>query len=189
MTASGQDLSRDQVVGLLTELGATLSRDGLRADLYVVGGAAMALTVDTRRITRDIDAVFLSGTVGLLSAAREIALRHGLNDDWLNDNVKAVLGDPMQPDRDPLEFTVPGLTVAVASPEHLLAMKMIAGRDKDVDDLAALFEHLGITTPEAAVQIVERVFGGREAYTLPPIEAHEILAEDVLDLIRTRNAR
>src|SRR3954447_11903370 len=37
---------------------SSLARLGVVADLYVFGGAAMALAYDSRRATRDIDAVF-----------------------------------------------------------------------------------------------------------------------------------
>ncbi|HEX6685424.1 MAG TPA: DUF6036 family nucleotidyltransferase [Candidatus Limnocylindrales bacterium] len=52
-------LSRDELTGLLDELGAELERQGVHGDLFVVvGGAAMALAYNTRRSTRDLDAVF-----------------------------------------------------------------------------------------------------------------------------------
>jgi Nucleotidyltransferase of unknown function (DUF6036) len=49
---------RDKIMELLTELGRRLSAKGVAGRLYVVGGAAMALEFDTRRTTRDIDAIF-----------------------------------------------------------------------------------------------------------------------------------
>jgi hypothetical protein len=39
-------------------LGERLARRGVIADLYVFGGAAMALAYDSRRATRDVDALF-----------------------------------------------------------------------------------------------------------------------------------
>src|SRR5256714_3821944 len=45
---------RDQILSLSEEL----VRRGTRAEIFIVGGAAMALAYDARRSTRDIDAVF-----------------------------------------------------------------------------------------------------------------------------------
>jgi predicted nucleic acid-binding protein len=39
-------------------LGERLVRRGVVADVFVVGGAAMALAYDAARVTRDVDAVF-----------------------------------------------------------------------------------------------------------------------------------
>ena len=44
--------------GSFRRLGERLARRGVVADLYVFGGAAMALAYDSRRTTRDIDAHF-----------------------------------------------------------------------------------------------------------------------------------
>ena len=180
MTASRRTLTRAEVVGLLTEVGAVLERDGLHATLYVVGGAAMSITLDSRRITRDVDAVFRSEADGLRAAAREVATRHGLDPAWLNDTVTSMLVGMVTDDGEG-EFEVPGLSAGVASPEHLLAMKMLAGRDRDLDDLVVLFRHLGIDEPQRAVEITERVFAGGYPETAPPLEYLELLAEDVLE--------
>ena len=183
MTASRRTLTRAEVVGLLTEVGAVLERDGLHATLYVVGGAAMSITLDSRRITRDVDAVFRTEADGLRAAAREVATRHGLDPAWLNDTVTSMLVGMVIDDGEG-EFDVPGLSAGVASPEHLLAMKMLAGRDRDLDDLVVLFGHLGIDEPQRAVEITERVVAGGYPDTAPPLEYLELLAEDVLERMR-----
>ncbi len=43
---------------LLTELGQRLAVRGVEGELYMVGGAAIAMSFDQRRSTSDIDAVF-----------------------------------------------------------------------------------------------------------------------------------
>ena len=53
------DLTRDDIVALLADLGTEMESQGQRAELFVVGGAAIALAFDARRATRDIDAVFV----------------------------------------------------------------------------------------------------------------------------------
>lgn len=172
-------LARDDVLALLEEVGAALVDRGLHANIYVVGGAALSLTLDVRRITRDVDAVFRSGGDGLRVAVEEVASRHGLDPAWLNDHVRTAIAGAID-DIGETELAMPGLAVALASPEHLLAMKMLAGRDRDVDDLVFLFGHLGITAPDQAVAITERVVAGGYAEQAPPVEYLELLAEDVL---------
>jgi hypothetical protein len=49
---------RAEINRLLAELDAELVKRGARADLFLVGGAALALAYDARRTTRDLDAAF-----------------------------------------------------------------------------------------------------------------------------------
>jgi hypothetical protein len=51
-------LDRAAIEDAFRRLGDRLAGRGIVADLYVFGGAAMALAYDTRRATHDIDAVF-----------------------------------------------------------------------------------------------------------------------------------
>lgn len=51
-------LDRAQIVALLTELGKRLSDEGIRGEMFLVGGAAIAVAYSERRLTNDIDAVF-----------------------------------------------------------------------------------------------------------------------------------
>jgi hypothetical protein len=123
VTAAG--LGHDQIVALLTDLGHELTANGLRGDLFVVGGAAMAFALNTRRATRDVDAVF-EPKAEVYSAARRVAARHELPDDWLNDAVKGLLPGPDPQSRPVLD--VPGLRVSVPSARYLLALKVAAAR-------------------------------------------------------------
>jgi len=79
-------VDRSEIVAALTALAADLHARGLSADMYVVGGAAIALAFDERRATRDIDAVFVPKSEVYEAAAR-VAEDRGLADGWLNDAV------------------------------------------------------------------------------------------------------
>lgn len=57
-------MDRDEILAALTAVGTQLDGRGVVADLYVVGGAAIALAYDARRATRDIDAVFVPRVAG-----------------------------------------------------------------------------------------------------------------------------
>ena len=179
------ELTADQIRDLLTELGRRLTARGVQATIHVVGGAAIALEFDTRRVTTDVDAVLAPATTVRAEAA-DIAAERGLPSDWLNDSVAAfVPGD--DDGATPLE--IDGVTVTTASPEHLLAMKMAAYRPgKDQADLELLFDRLGITTPDQAADIALRVYG---PYTVVlPDRAELILsARAILDRRHRRPRR
>ena len=83
-------MNRAEIVAALTALGAVLDSRGLRGEMYVVGGAAIALAFDTRRSTRDIGAVF-EPKAAIYEAAAEVSQRLELPPGWLNDAVKGFL--------------------------------------------------------------------------------------------------
>ncbi|MCL2091367.1 MAG: nucleotidyltransferase [Micrococcales bacterium] len=156
MNDGGRDLTRDEVLQLLTEVGQVLKEQGLEADIYVVGGAAMALEFDARRITRDVDSALRSDRDGFWEAVALVAERHNLSPRWINTQATAFF--TTEPDDDASEITLPGLRIAVASPEHLIAMKLRAMRNRDMDDLEVLFRRAGITDPQQAADIHNRLF-------------------------------
>ncbi len=152
-------LDRRRIVALLGELAGRLNSRGLEADLYVVGGTAMALAYDRLRVTRDIDSVGEPMAV-IEAEAREMAAIHrDLPADWLSARVMPLL--PRSFDADRIEALAwPGLTVNVASPRRLLAMKVRAGRyDRDLQDIWVLCQVLELVRLDQVWDIVEEVWG------------------------------
>jgi hypothetical protein len=141
---------------VLRRLGERLERRGVVADLYVFGGAAMALAYDARRATRDIDALFVPHGV-VLEEARVVAEEFGLPAWWLNEQASAYVA-PGGDRRAPRVFDHPGLRVTAASPEHLLAMKVLAGRPRDADDIRFLVEHLNLGSASEVFALCAEVF-------------------------------
>jgi hypothetical protein len=181
MSAAGFD--RGKIIELLTELGRRLSAKGVAGRLYVVGGAAMALEFDTRRATRDIDAIFHPPTT-VADEAASMATDLDLPPGWLSSAAEAFV--PL-PDADPVSLDVEGLQIALSSPANLLAMKMAAGRPQDITDLVVLFGHLKIKSPQQAVAMAERIYGPDSVILSEPRESLLMLAEAVL--ARTRASR
>ena len=66
-------LGRAELEQAFTALGDRLVRRGVVADLFVVGGAAMALAYDANRVTRDVDATFVPHGV-VIEEARNTGL-------------------------------------------------------------------------------------------------------------------
>ncbi len=77
-------LGREDIRALLDDLSAELTARGARAELFLVGGAALAVAYDATRATRDLDAVFIPADV-VRQAAATVAEHRGLAEDWLND--------------------------------------------------------------------------------------------------------
>lgn len=67
-------MDRTEIVAALTALAEALEARGLTGEMYVVGGAAIALPYDWRRATRNIDAVF-EPKLAVYEAAAEVARR------------------------------------------------------------------------------------------------------------------
>ena len=86
-------LGREDIRALLDDLSAELAARGARAELFLVGDAALAVAYDATRATRDLDAVFIP-TDTVRQAAAAVAQHRGLAEDWLNDAVKGFLPGP-----------------------------------------------------------------------------------------------
>ena len=106
---SEKQFSRARIIAALEALGEELTERGIHGQLFIVGGAAMALAYSNRRVTKDIDAVF-EPKAAIYEAAERVAERLGLPEDWLNDGVKGFLPGA---DRDarPVRCTKPGIGV------------------------------------------------------------------------------
>ncbi len=139
-------LSREHILDLFAELDQELCDVGTRGDVFLVGGAAMALAYDARPSTRDVDAIWRPASE-IRTAAGRIAARHDdLDADWLNDGVKGFLPREDRGDQ-PVVYDGRCLTVSAASPEYLLATKLLASRvGRDEDDVRLLLERCGFTT-------------------------------------------
>ncbi len=149
-------LDRDGLLSALRTLDEELGSVGIRGEVFVVGGAAMALAYDARRSTVDVDAVF-EPSREIREAARRVAASRGLEPDWLNDGAKAFM-----PGQDPERIGVyegDHLSVAAASPRYMLAMKLLASRaERDQDDIRALYEMCGFTSAEEGLDLVQSVY-------------------------------
>jgi Nucleotidyltransferase of unknown function (DUF6036) len=167
-------LGRQQIRMLLDDLSAELAARGARADLFLVGGAAIAIAYDSARATRDLDAVFLPTEV-VRDAALAVAERRGLAKDWLNDAVKGFLPGP-DPDAQRY-YASDALTVDVASARYLLAMKLFSSRvENDADDIMFLYRQVGFTTVEEGLALVESAYRGRPIAVKVKLLLAEIVA-------------
>jgi predicted nucleotidyltransferase len=154
-------LGRAELEHAFTKLGERLASRGVVADLFVVGGAAMALAYDAQRVTRDVDATFVPHGIVHEEAIR-VADDLGLPRWWLNEQASVYVSGKDDPGKRRV-FDHPGLRVTAASAGHIFAMKALAARERDIDDLRSLANIIGIKTAHAATAVV------REFYPDEPI--------------------
>lgn len=169
-----EKFTRAKIVTALQALGEELTDRGVHGQLFVVGGAAMALAYSDRRVTRDIDAVFEPKTV-IYEAAEKMAESLDLPADWLNDAAKSFMPGP---DEDPRPIPeIKGIEIATASPRYLLAMKLMATRiGEDDEDIEVLLRECKITRPEEALALLESMYPAHE-----PSLKTRLLLEELLD--------
>jgi hypothetical protein len=117
----GLVLDRARIRALFDKLDDKMFAAGLEVCLYVVGGAAIALTLSDSRVTHDIDAKYESPELDALIA--EVAVEEDIQSDWLNHSVAHVLGYFKKDVESKTIYVGKKLAIQVATPEMLLAMK------------------------------------------------------------------
>ena len=156
------EFGRAGIRDALHELSEALARDRRRAHIHMVGGGAMIMLYGRRSLTGDIDVAIAEGHGPVLDAVRSIAASRGWPSTWLND--QAAMYRPRDPDPAPRPvYSSPSLVVMGASPEYMLAMKLQAARGADAEDLRLLLDECGISAPEDALAIHDRLFPDRPA--------------------------
>ena len=131
----------------------------------------MALAYDATRVTRGVDSLFVPHGV-VLEEARNVARDLGLPAWWLNEQASVYISGKDDPGKRRV-FDHPGLRVTAASPRHVFAMKALAARTRDIDDLRLLAGITGVESAETALQICGEFLPGEE---VPP-RAAAILRE------------
>jgi hypothetical protein len=76
---------------------------------------------------------------------------------WLNEQASVYISGKDDPGKRRV-FDPPGLRVTAASPRHIFAMKSLAARTRDIDDLRLLAEIIGVDSAATALQIGAEFF-------------------------------
>lgn len=167
-----KELSADEILRLLSLVSDELMSREQKATIYLVGGANIALVVDAACTTNDIDAAIKRGYTEVTAAAQAVAEREpDLAADWLNAEFTAGEGqtgglsrqwfDNRDADKPQTVFASDALTVELASPEMMLALKTLAGRYQDLNDAFALMRLTGLRTYAELSRNIERFTGRR----------------------------
>lgn len=162
-------LTRTEIIDGLTDVVRELATSGHSATIQLVGGAAIALTIDgDRPPTKDIDAA-IAPPEPLRATATEVGRKRGWPDGWLDEDAAIFL--PSQFGRGAEWVTLHdegGVLVQAASPRMLLAMKLMAVMKRplrDADDVAILLAVNEVGSADEAEAVLEEFFPGDN---LPP---------------------
>lgn len=150
---------QNDVVSGLARLGELARERDMRFEIALYGGAAIMLAIDEGRMTKDVDAVFLDAPSIVRRLAAIVAEENGWPGDWPNDGVKGFVSRNQE--FDTIEVG-PGISVHVATPKYLFAMKALSMRlereSSDKNDLALLAERCGIRTLSEALATIEKFY-------------------------------
>jgi len=134
-------------------------------DVVLVGGAAMILHFGSARATRDIDIVAVQGDVGdFRRAVSVVAASRGLPDDWISDAAKgfaSILPADFATRLEPLQVGTARLRLFVLGRPEQAAMKIVALREQDLEDLDILLPKLTDSDRRVLVAIMDQVAGIR----------------------------
>ena len=151
-------MDRRELVETLRMLDERLSSS---LDVALIGGAAMILHFGASRATRDVDVLVLRGNLAeLRRAVKAVAHERDLPEDWLSDAAKG-FADILPPDfyhrLTPLPFAFQHLRLyALGRPEQA-ALKIVALREQDLEDLELLLPQLSEEEKRVLVESVHHV--------------------------------
>jgi Nucleotidyltransferase of unknown function (DUF6036) len=157
-------MEAEDIERYLAELGAELKNRGLKKPVRIllIGGAYMLLLANAPRSTKDIDIFWLDedglqrAYAPLRESVQVIKQKHDLDADWLNYLAQMLMYDEVIVPDGKLWKRFGPLHVYAPPREYILALKIAAGRDKDLADCAILLSKTRIRTREQAQQVVER---------------------------------
>ena len=173
-----------ELMDLLAEVDGVLSEHtpaGVMYVLYVIGGTAIGSVLGDR-LTQDVDIATESIPTPVLDAASTVAERHGMPDNWINNQAAEMIEADLPVDSFRTAYTGRCLLVRVARPETLLALKIMSGRGKDVHDILDLAHLTGVVYRDDLVRLCDEVFSNTPSYPLDRAWVENV-SEDIHHLL------
>jgi len=162
----------------LARLGQLLRERRVAGEIAVFGGAAIVLGFDFREATQDIDAMITLGHGQVVRAQQEVGAELGLPPNWLNEQGTSYLSKHSD---FSLFKTYPsegqfGLRVLMATPQYLLAMKLLSFRSygHDIQDIVQLAQRLACTTAEGLLHLVKHYYPDEQVLPEKIVEIRSI---------------
>lgn len=167
-------LDVNKIKKLFKALNEELKKMKTKGEVGLCGGAVMCLVFQSRKATKDIDAIF-EPTQEMRKASKKVAQVFGLNENWLNDAAKGFF-EVEPPQEEVLEFS--NLRVWAPRADYMLAMKCISARfdTHDREDVDFLIKYLKLKKPEQVFKLIEKYYPHRQ---IPP--KTKFLVEEILD--------
>lgn len=169
-------MQAQEIETYLAELGQELQNLGVQRPIRIllVGGAFMLTQVRNRFTTDDVDVLLKdiedSKTSVLYqifrAAVRAVTSRNKIPSTWINDVIGDFLRDIGTAPEGTLWHTYTMLEVYIPPSEYILALKLLAGRQKDRDDIHALCQQLQIRTRKQAQGLVDRYIPNKQVQQL-----------------------
>jgi len=158
-------MKAEDIENYLSQLGQELLKRGIQEPIHLllIGGAYMLLLTNTPRNTDDIDIFWLEEEEGLQRALRPLqegviavaeANQIGLN--WLNYMTQLLMYDLVIVPDGNLWKTYGPLHIYAPPEGYILALKIFAGRDKDIEDCRILLQQVNISTRQQAQVLLDR---------------------------------
>ena len=143
---------------LFDELSAALEARGVRGHVYLVVVGALITGYGGDRTRKDVGVRIDEAKDEVLAAAKTVAERNGLDDNWLDFEAAQFVprGDEV---RAKTVYDSPGIVVTGAAAEYLLA-KVFAAREPGLQDIKHLAGMLGIDEASDAIRICGRTQAG-----------------------------
>jgi hypothetical protein len=145
-------VTKSEILACFKILNDRLRADESKAEICIVGGAVMCLVFNTRKQTKDVDAIF-HPKARVYKFAKQVAEERGLSDDWLNDSAKGYINNKIE-QVEILNFS--HLKIFAPSTKYMLAMKCLAARigTSDESDIEFLIRYLRLTKVQEVLNIV-----------------------------------
>ena len=158
-------MQAQEIEHYLAELGVALQNQGIMKPirLLLIGGAYMMLLANAPRTTDDVDIFwveegedFQKARQALRDAVQTIAGRYALPPNWLNYLTQMLIYDKITMPRGKLWRRYGPLHVYAPPREYMFALKILAGRDKDIADCRILLPQTHIRTRKQAQRALDR---------------------------------
>lgn len=151
-------MDRQELLSALQELDHELNSS---CEVVLVGGAAMILQFGAMRATGDIDFIILRGDIKeLRHAILQVAAQENLPPDWMTDAVKGfadILPNDFAKRLTRLEIGSRKLRVSVLGRADQAAMKIVALRERDLEDLELLLPTMTNQDKQTLLTIMHHV--------------------------------
>ncbi len=154
-----EQLSKEKLMELFEELNDSLAKKVLRGEIVLFDGSVFVLVLKVRPRTKDVDAIWEPKEV-IYKLATEIAEKHNIRPDWLNDGVKNWISSI--PEKK-VFHKYSNLTIYHADLRYLLAMKCLAARQDalDKEDSKTLIKTLGIKSVKECLDLLFKFYPQR----------------------------
>jgi len=173
-------MQAQDIVTYLAALGQELQHLGVQHPIRIllVGGAYMLTQVGNRPTTNDVDVLLKdiddTATSPLYrtfkAAVRAVANRNQIPSTWVNDVIGDFLRSTGTIPQGTLWRRFAMLEVYIPPSDYILALKLLAGRQKDRDDIYTLSQQLKIRTLEQAQQLVDRYIPNKQVQQINDLD-------------------